>query len=825
MRIRLIEGPLAVPRYRQVRLPTVAAELAPYADVEINDPNIEPLNSSRVDLVGFTAQAYNAQRAIYLAKRFREMGVKTIVGGPYPTAMRERALQHFDAAVVGEVEGLGEKICRDLERGQLRGMYTNEMPPDLGTARLPRRDLQRSDKYYRINFPIELSRGCPHRCAFCYNPIGFPSFRVRPLELIARDLDQWDYGYIEAVDMHFAANREHLLQVCRLFEERKIWGWFGQATLMSLDDVEVLRGLERSNCRQVFVGIESIDETALALTNKQFNKVQDYRRIIRMAQDHGVLIHAGFIWGLDGATPESFDATAQFCDQTGIYLASTNMVTFFPGLPAHSQAQTQGRLLATDDRDYDSTRVTIQPLGMTPEQVYAGARRFLDHFYSCESIFRRSFQNANFRLSQLWGFWGFNLAYRAYFRVWGRHLGVRQTPWRANAAERDSFPYVGGRMPFIYDLGHGESRVLTALHRAWEKEPSAASKTWTAILLGFVALACIGGLVGLRTVGQQLWPVPWPPLAVGLSGFLLALASSTWLVARLSRTLVGLSAAFLGLIAATSPMALAVIALPEHASVWRFAEAVVAAVIFLKGSSVLRTEGLGGKSSFRVASFLLLFPTLAFPEAFRADNTKMFLARHLPLMVVGSLRVGAGLLLAVGLFWVLFMGWGMGAWTPASFLGRIVALYLLVRGSLEYWTAYWRMVGCALESPFGSRPFGPQRPSNLWRAWDRPVHLWLLRHIYIPVGGRERPVIATLAAFGVSGLIACATVTPAVSQWPWEVMAFFGAQGLVVALEKAFTCEDGRVPAAVAWVGYTLSVAIFFGLAPGLATIIDQILL
>ena len=64
MKIRLIESPLALPKYRQVRLPTVAAEFAPYADVEINDENIEPIDVSDVDLVGFTAQAYNAPRAI-----------------------------------------------------------------------------------------------------------------------------------------------------------------------------------------------------------------------------------------------------------------------------------------------------------------------------------------------------------------------------------------------------------------------------------------------------------------------------------------------------------------------------------------------------------------------------------------------------------------------------------------------------------------------------------------------------------------------------------------------------------------------------------------
>ncbi len=113
MRIRLMETPLAVPRYRQVRMPTVAAEFTPFAEVTINDENVEPVDLSPTDLVGFTAQPYNVGRAIHLARGFRAQGVKTIIGGPHATTMRERLLEHFDAVVVGEVEGLGDEGCGD----------------------------------------------------------------------------------------------------------------------------------------------------------------------------------------------------------------------------------------------------------------------------------------------------------------------------------------------------------------------------------------------------------------------------------------------------------------------------------------------------------------------------------------------------------------------------------------------------------------------------------------------------------------------------------------------------------------------------------------
>ncbi len=44
MKIRLIQPQIVIPRYRQLRLPAVAAELSQYAEVEINDEKIDTYN-------------------------------------------------------------------------------------------------------------------------------------------------------------------------------------------------------------------------------------------------------------------------------------------------------------------------------------------------------------------------------------------------------------------------------------------------------------------------------------------------------------------------------------------------------------------------------------------------------------------------------------------------------------------------------------------------------------------------------------------------------------------------------------------------------------
>ena len=623
--------------------------------------------------------------------------------------------------------------------------------------------------------------------------------------------------------MHFGGDRQHLLDCCQLLEERKVWGWWGEATLRSLDDVQVLRALERSNCKQVFVGIESIEESALAANNKGFNRVADYKRIIHMAHDHGILIHAGFMWGLDGSTPECFDATARFCDDVGLYLASTNIVAYFPGLPAHDALEREGRILAKDMRDYDSVRVTVEPTGMTTEQVYAGARRFLDRFYSFESIFRRSFSNANYRLAQLWGFIGLNLVYRAYFKVWAKRLGVKDTPWQASPEERDSFPYVGGAMPPIYAVGEAEVRILTFLHKAWDRVPEAASRVRALVPALLVAAVSLLGFGVIRALAAGHWPVPWPSTAAGVGAFAGATAVSTWLVGRLARMQSGRAARIVGVSAALAPMALCVPLLPEHAGLWRFALGWMTATFALKAWSVLATGELRDKSPFRIAAFLLYFPTLDFAGSFRLDPSKSMLTRHLPLMAAGAARFWGGVALACALFWVLFFGFGTGPWLPLALLGRLLVVYLILRGSLEYWTAYWRMAGYVVPRPFGRHSLRPSRPSRLWRSWNRPLHGWLLRHVYVPLGGRERPVTATLATFAVSAALGCALLAPVVSRFPWELALFVGAQGVLVALEKRLAAWTPSPWPARA---QTLAMAaLLLASAPWLTELIDRIVI
>ena len=71
-----------------------------------------------VDLVGITGLTCVIKRAYEVADRFREKGVKVILGGVHPSLLPDEAKDHADTVFIGEAEGVLETLIRDFESRQ-----------------------------------------------------------------------------------------------------------------------------------------------------------------------------------------------------------------------------------------------------------------------------------------------------------------------------------------------------------------------------------------------------------------------------------------------------------------------------------------------------------------------------------------------------------------------------------------------------------------------------------------------------------------------------------------------------------------------------------
>ncbi len=430
MRIRLVQPPLVQPRYRQLTLPVVGAELrAAGLEVEACDENVEPLDESDVDLVGITCHVYNAPRAFEIARRFRARGIPVLIGGTFPTVAPDLVRPHADAVAVGEVENLAAEIAADARAGRLRPVYRAEAPPSLERTARPDWSLLDSARYHRFNFPVELSRGCRFACRFCTQGTLFPRPRVRALVDVERDLAQHDHGLVEVVDVNFLNDAAFFRRAAPLLRAAPGPGWMGQTTVADLAaDPAIAERLAESRCRAVFVGVESIAPEGLRALDKSWSRPDAFLAAARRLREAGVLVQAGLVVGLDGEDRATFDAAARFFEAARAQSVSITWLHYLPGTRPHAALAAAGRAQSADLRDYDGTRPVMDPAGGSRDAASREVDRFLRDVYSWRSILKRALHRGMLRHpGQLVHHLLVNATLRGYYRAGG------QGPWTDEA--------------------------------------------------------------------------------------------------------------------------------------------------------------------------------------------------------------------------------------------------------------------------------------------------------------------------------------------------------------------------------------------------------
>src|SRR5271157_4117234 len=198
MKIKLIaphenrEDALSSPfKFQRVNLPLLAALTPPGHTITIVEEAFAPDDINQdVDLVGITVLTELAIRAYHIADVYRQKGVKVVMGGIHPTVLPDEALEHADAVVVGEAEGVWPQLVADAVSGQMQRIYQAGKMSNLQGLPQPRRDLlagSQTHGYIPVPIGVETSRGCPYDCEFCSigQTLGH-QYRVRPVhEVVA----------------------------------------------------------------------------------------------------------------------------------------------------------------------------------------------------------------------------------------------------------------------------------------------------------------------------------------------------------------------------------------------------------------------------------------------------------------------------------------------------------------------------------------------------------------------------------------------------------------------------------------------------------------
>jgi len=358
-------------------------------DVKIIEEEIEDIDyDQECNLVGISCMTANAPRAYFHCLEFRKRGKTVILGGVHPTILPDEALQYADCVVVGEAEGVWEKLLEDFRNNNLKKTYHDPIP-DL--EKYVPKDYSRILKKRLFSLiPVMTTRGCPYNCDFCCvtNLFG-KKIRHVPVENVVRDIEASGSKNFMFLDDNIIGHPAYAKTLFQAIKPLKI-KWVGQASVSLLvGDDELIRLAAESGCKALFFGIESISEDQLQTMRKAIKEIDLLESALKKIKKMGILIHASMVFGFDNDTKEVFDETVRFLIKNKVSTVSFNILTPYPGTRTYEELKMENRLTIRDWRYYDHNTVVFKPKKMTAFELQQGKIKARKKFYSLWSVLWR----------------------------------------------------------------------------------------------------------------------------------------------------------------------------------------------------------------------------------------------------------------------------------------------------------------------------------------------------------------------------------------------------------------------------------------------------
>lgn len=382
---------------------TVAAILPQTWEFRLVDRNVSQITEADWDwaeLVVLSAMLVQKEDFRDQIQEAKKRGKSVAVGGPYPTALPEEAeTTGADFLILDEGEITLPMFVSAIERGETQGVFRSDgVRPDVTETPIPRFDLLEKEAYDMM--ALQFSRGCPFQCEFCDIIVlyGRKPRTKSPEQLIA-ELDrllelEFDQG-IFLVDDNFIGNKRNvklLLPAIKEWMQRNHYPFriLTEASVDLAQDPELMDLMVEANFYAVFLGIETPDESSLALTRKFQNTRDPLSESVNLITQKGLRVMAGFIVGFDGEKSGAGDRIVQFVEKTGIPIAMFSMLQALPNTALWHRLNREGRLLEQTGNVNQTTLMNFIPTRPMAEiaqeyvegfwQIY-DPQQFLDRIY------------------------------------------------------------------------------------------------------------------------------------------------------------------------------------------------------------------------------------------------------------------------------------------------------------------------------------------------------------------------------------------------------------------------------------------------------------
>lgn len=266
----------------------------------------EAARSSGQAIICFSCFVWNIEILKTASDILRSQGIITIAGGPEITA-HPSFYKSFDYTVSGEGEvSVPSLITKIINKSEKSDKVIISQSPDLSLIHSPYLDGIIDPAEYEGAL-WELARGCPFKCAYCYESKGQKTVRMFPMERIKAELDLFAKKKVPQVfvlDPTYNVNKKRAVELLRLIASKTPDTFYYFEARAELIDRELAHEFTKIPCA-LQIGLQSANEETLRLVNRPFDK-KKFVRGLSILNEEGVTFGLDLIYGLPGETFGSF---------------------------------------------------------------------------------------------------------------------------------------------------------------------------------------------------------------------------------------------------------------------------------------------------------------------------------------------------------------------------------------------------------------------------------------------------------------------------------------------------------------------------------------
>jgi B12-binding domain/radical SAM domain protein len=308
-----------------------------YAACELSGFSLESVDEPTDEV---TCYSLNSISEPHFREEIRGASCITIVGGPHASACPQAVAEYADYVVVGEGEYTLPALLRSIERG------SSTLPAGVATKDnfTPARHcvcLNAYPPFSTMKGYIEISRGCPHACAYCQTPRIFGHrMRHRSIDTICRAARRYrDVRFISPNAFAYGSDGitprlEKVERLLRQLDNRIFFATFPSEVRPEFITPASLDLLDRYCAnRKVHFGAQSGSERVLKRIGRGHSS-GDVIAAVELCHDHGFTPVVDYIVGFPFETDEDQRETlSQIEWVTNHGMVHAHYFTPLPGTP------------------------------------------------------------------------------------------------------------------------------------------------------------------------------------------------------------------------------------------------------------------------------------------------------------------------------------------------------------------------------------------------------------------------------------------------------------------------------------------------------------